>query len=723
MERLLELLQPGGALSQALPQFELRSGQAEMLLTTAEAFQKNKIALIEAGTGTGKSLAYLLPAISFALEKKERIVISTQTIALQEQLIHKDIPLAAKALKLPFKAVLVKGMSNYVCPRKLKDLRESSLLFSEKEKKELDTLEAWSSTCKEGTRSSLPFIPSRELWEQVAAESDACSGSKCPHYDDCPFFKARKQSHDAQVLVVNHHLLFSDLSIREETHNFEETALLPSYARVILDEAHHIETIAIEHFASKISQFYLLKLLGRLFAEKGSLGKLQLLKQRLQNCSVSGIIPLISRLTLDIPAQRRDVQLHLFEAFEALSQFTAMVNGEEKLRLLPEHFTHPFWKEEVLPKGEALFLTLKKFTTSIVHLEKEIRELEGPPLIESTKSLRLDLLALTGRIDLQMTAFEDFLKGALSHERVLWIEHQKMGTSNHVQLTDARLDIDEKLAKTLFSKMLTTVLCSATLTTHDQFSFIREQLGLNKGHIFKKPIIEKIFPSPFNFSKQALFLVPKDLPNPTSPAFLKEARECILQAIDASQGNAFVLFTSYRMLSEMYESLAPELSSRYCLMKQGDATRRALIQHFRSQERSVLFGTDSFWEGVDVAGDALRLVILVKLPFAVPSDPLTQAKSEQLVSQGKNPFFDYALPQAICKFKQGFGRLIRHHQDRGCVVCLDPRLAQKPYGKLFLKTLPECKKEIIEKSSLGPIMKAFYQKNRSLFVKKKEKTS
>lgn len=726
---VLRILDKEGPLAEVLKGYESRHEQKLMMGNILNAFNDSHIALVEAGTGTGKSLAYLIPAILWAVQRKERTVISTNTITLQEQLLQKDIPLIVKALHLEIKAVLVKGMHNYLCMRKLKESLQEVLLLSLPEIEELQKIDAWNGSTRDGSRSSLPFSCSSATWEKVAAESDTCNRNNCPHFQECHFFKARRQAAEAQILVVNHHLLFADIVMRADNQE-KDVGILPAYNRVIIDEAHNIEDVATEYFASKISQMDIIRLLARLTSEKGGkiYGKLPLIKERLLN-SYRNEMPkeassIYNRLTIDLPAMRRDVLKLMHEMFTSFLEFIHLmktdpseeeIQGENKLRILLTHLSHQFWKDDITPKAHILINSFKKYIQSLSALEKDLKQLNNPKLDEQIKGIIFEVNALSLRLHNCCSILNDFTSDLLPSNKVRWIELQTFKMMVNISLVDADLDISKILAEMLFKKMSTVVLCSATLTTNKQFQFIRNRLGLTEELLKKRVINEFIYESPFNFSQQALLAIPNDLPPPNDPNFIQAAAEQIWHYLQISRGNAFVLFTSYSMLKTCFNLLESRLKEdRFHPLKQGDNDRIFLLNKFKTTDRSVLFGTDSFWEGVDVAGEALRCVILVKLPFKVPSEPIIQARSEAIIALGGDPFIEYSLPQAVVKFKQGFGRLIRNRNDRGCIVCLDKRLTTKNYGKLFLNSLPACEQVFASSQEIHQRMTGFYRKTHFL---------
>lgn len=715
---VLALLDKKGPIAAKFPFFEKRPEQESMLSDILQAYHERQIALIEAGTGCGKSMAYLIPALLFAAVQKERTVISTHTIHLQEQLLHKDIPLLKEALGLSLKAVIVKGMGNYLCLRKLHDAMEERLLYSEEERREIEGIASTADRLKEGSRHELKVVPSAATWERVSAEHDTCTGSECPYYQQCYFFQARKQAQEAQILVVNHHLLFADLSIRADL-NENQASILPFYSRLIIDEAHHIEDIATDYFGKRVSRLQLLKTLSRLATDKGS-GKLPLLKEKLSKHFVKGFSSeeesLIDRLMIELPMQKKELLIALKETFDALSQFLAALlelDEEMKLRLREAHATHPFWKETVLPRMRELIGTILKLDQSLKSLEDDIEGLKSAPINEATQGVRHEIRALSNRLSQSAMTLNTLIEPTIPENQVRWIEHQAWAHQTNTSLVDANLDLSKLFALQLFSKFHTVILTSATLTSAKKFDYFKGRFGLYDEALAAR-VIEKMYPSPFNYKEQALLAIPSDLVSPLHDDFLDHAAKCILDVLEASNGAAFILFTSYQTLKACHALLAKALDERkYPVFKQGDKPRNLLLQQFATTARAVLFGTDSFWEGVDVAGEALRSVIIVKLPFKVPSEPIIQARTELLAKEGKDPFLEYSLPQAIVKFKQGFGRLIRSKKDRGAVVILDTRLLNKAYGKLFLASLPPCTEALVPKNQLKDTLKAFFKKKTS----------
>lgn len=714
-EKVAALLDQGGPFSMMLKGYESREEQKKMLQDVVEAYNEEQIALIEAGTGTGKSVAYLIPALLWASKHQERTVISTHTITLQEQLLSKDIPLVAKALGVEIKAVLVKGMSNYLCLRKLEEAIAERSLLPENEADELDNIEAWSQNTRDGSRSSLPMVPSATTWERVCAESDTCSAKRCHHFHECHFFKARRNAQDAQIIVANHHLLFADLA--------NDHGILPEYTRIVLDEAHHIEDVATEYFAAKTSRLNMLRIVGRLAAEKGgkAQGKLALLKLKILEHykkldEPDAVKKIIGFINIELPAYRHDLLKEIVDTFDSFQQFmTHLSSGEDdqRLRIRKEHMTHPLWPREILQNVDGLVQITRKYIRVLESMEQTFKTIDDEVLLDATHGLRQEINAMGARLEQSCQTLCKFVATEISNDNVRWIEGQKLRAMVNTHIVDAELDVSKALAKQLFKPHPTVILCSATLTTNRTFAFIRKRFGLTEELLGEKVITENIYDSPFDYQKQTLFAIPNDLPSPDDPAYRDLAADCILDAIEASKGNAFILFTSYSMLLQCYKKLEAKLKElRYNVLKQGDTNRQQLLEKFKRIDRSVLFATDSFWEGVDVVGEALRCVILVKLPFKVPSEPIIEARAEYIARDGGDPFTEYSLPMAIVKFKQGYGRLIRNKQDRGCIVCLDSRILTRGYGKLFRYSLPPSAQWVGPKAQLAEEMRKFYYRTR-----------
>lgn len=675
---------------QKLSRFEIRAGQKEMALLIHNVYQAKEIACIEAGTGTGKSLAYLLPAIYWAIQHKKRTIISTHTIALQEQLMNKDIPFLLKALQVDLKVSLAKGMNNYLCLNKFKALEEQILFFPEQE---IRQLQASLKIAKEGTRSEMPFKISETIWNKVSAERDSCDHVRCPYYKECYFFKARKEASESQLIIVNHHLLLADY--KSKLQQVKESPL-PLYEHLIIDEAHHLELIALQSSAQRFDKLYLLYLLSRLFSEtQPEISLCMLIKKDLLAFNRYSL-ELQQKIEIDLLGQKKACHLQIERVFtqDCFSKIDA------KYRITDAFKQSLLWKEEILPSLSALAQELMGLASLMQDLKQELDQYPE----EKLHIHALEMHSLKIRLEEESKKVSLFLSNDPSTRRVQWLEK----TFQNLAYMSANLNIALFLGKQFFTPLHSAILCSATLTTQNSFSFIKRTLGLDQ---IDKIVQEKLYPSPFSFDTQALFLIPKDLPLPSDPRFLLHIVQTIEEMIAISRGSVFVLFTSFEMLHNCFQRLQSKIA--YPILKQGDLPRNMLLEKFKQTSGQVLFATDSFWEGVDVPGDALRCVIIVKLPFAVPSDPLHEAYIEAMTQDGKNAFLEYSVPQAIIQFKQGFGRLLRSQQDKGCIVCLDHRLLNRSYGKIFLNSLPACKTYFGSKEGVYKEMRDFYKMERS----------
>jgi ATP-dependent DNA helicase DinG len=685
---------PEGVIAAKLVGYEHRSEQARMAFAVAEAFNGDRVAMIEAGTGTGKSLAYLLPAAIWAKRNKERVVVSTNTINLQEQLTGKDIPFLQKHAGLSFKAVLIKGRGNYLCLRKLNGHKEEPELFPD-ERSELQAIVEWSGSTSTGCRDDLGFMPRDEVWEELCCEGDQCGRTKCKNYSRCYYYSSRRSAASADILVVNHALLMADLALRQQT-GFNSTAILPPFQRLVIDEAHHLEDVATGTLSSQVTRAGLLKLLGKLQhprrPERGLLPKLSGTLLR-ENPAIPGDLCaaltklLEEELMLALPKLAEQAGKEMDGIAFALNGHLKPVDGgkgEQKLRLTPSVYATEFW-EESLERISSLASRLSTYAASLARLHKAFRSLPEKPA-ENLAGIILDIKGIAGRIE----SAAEVLSGFAGHSESLcrWFEMKKGTKGLVLRLCSSPLDVAPSLKSVLFDRLRTVIMTSATLTVGGKFDYLGSRTGISL--LPKVRIAELLLASPFDYSSQVFAGVPADMPEPANRAFEPAAAELIVESLSISRGGAFVLFTSYELLRRIYTRIAPTLEEMgLAPMRQGETGRHQLLARFRSTPGGVLFGTDSFWEGVDVQGDALGLVIITRLPFRVPTEPILEARSEHISASGGDPFMEYTVPQAVIKFKQGFGRLIRSRDDRGGVLILDSRVLSKGYGRIFLKSLPE----------------------------------
>jgi ATP-dependent DNA helicase DinG len=646
MSEIRNVLGPRGLIAQKLPSFEARPEQLEMAEAVHAALEQKKPLLVEAGTGTGKSFAYLVPAILAVAEKKDfKIVISTHTINLQEQLIDKDIPFLQKVMPHEFRPALVKGRTNYLSKRRLRGAQQrmNTLVADPNAMDQLIQIGRWSRTSQEGSRSDLSFQPLPQVWELVESEHGNCLGRKCPTHSECFYFKARKAAFGANLLIVNHALFFTDLALRRV-----DAAILPDYHAVIFDEAHTLEDVAADHLGLSVTQTGLEYLLNQLLAPKGNKGVL----------AAHGDSESFNQLEECRQATER--------FFQAVSNwYLAQPKNTGRVR-----------QTNIVPNI----------------LTEEIRKLaQQLDRIANSLSKDEDKIEVTSRRERLLSAgvsVEEWLKQSLEGH-VYWVE-QRTGRFPKMALASAPIDVGPALQAQLYSKIPTVIGTSATLSIGGTagFQHFQKRLGLSGSRT-------KQLGSPFDYVQQAELHLFRKLPDPSSQAaaYEKAVLDQLPNYLERTQGRAFVLFTSYTFLRKAAEQLKPWLAKQgYTLLAQGEGQPAAkMLGVFRTSPKAVLFGVDSFWQGVDVQGEALSNVIITKLPFAVPDRPLTEARLEAIESNGGNAFMEFSVPQAAIKLKQGFGRLIRTTLDRGQVVLFDPRVLTKAYGKTFLNALPECK--------------------------------
>jgi len=682
-----ELFSDQGLLAKSLPIYEQRIDQQKMAEKIWSSFEDEENALFEAGTGIGKSLAYLIPALLWAHQSDETVVISTYTISLQQQLIEKDIPFLLKTLGLELSVVLAKGMGNYVCLKNLEELTSRGHILEEAST--YSGLTSWADKTSDGSKSSLPFSVPGEVWSSVKADSETCSYVKCPHYNQCFFFKARAKRQEAHVIVVNHHLLMSHLLAEEGQGG------LPPFSRLVVDEAHHLEPVALSSLAQTLDRVDLFKSMARVHSDAHpEVSRFHVLQTQLKEIASSS---LKERLSIDLPGQKRTLTTQINEAFDQLDQG---LEGSNRFRVTSQILGSKHWQEELIP----LFIDLKekmgRLRTSLESLVVEVNDLR---LEEQEKrqieSALFDITSVANYLKKKEETLKAFFSDS-EDESVRWIESTRTGCA----LTVAKLDVDSFLQEKLFIPLKTSVLCSATLTVENNFSHLCKRVGL-----LPEPSTKEVYPSPFDYKERSRLFGVSDLPPPGSYDFIQEASQQIAEAVKITQGGAFVLFTSYDMLHKCGNRLEELLGVQFPIFKQGDLSRHLLLEEYKEAGNGVLLGADSFWEGVDVVGPALRLVIIVKLPFPVPSDPIIEARGEKLKREGKEPFWEDSVPQAVVKFKQGFGRLMRSKEDMGCVLCLDSRLFTRSYGKQFLKSLPECITDFAPKVKIFEQMKHFYR--------------
>jgi ATP-dependent DNA helicase DinG len=639
---LYEFFAPGGILARSSLPYEYRSGQLEMAKAVERALEERRHLIVEAGTGTGKTLAYLLPA----LRTGQRVIVSTGTKALQDQLYFRDVPYL-ETLIGGLRVCYMKGRANYLCRHKLAALRDQPILSGLDEIDQYRQIAEWEKITETGDRAELSGMPETSaLWSKLDARTEACLGSTCPDYRRCFITEMRRKALESDIIIINHHLFFADLSVRQEAAGAPDAGILPEAAAVIFDEAHELEDVASSYFGLSVSNIRFEEL-----------------------------------------ARDTDVLLRGKEGAANLPAVTQQLRERARMFFAGLPMTgdgrQPFTeREEFLETSGDLYLAVR---TTLQRLEAEMEGLAGideaPGLKKRVARLRTEL---------------EFLLESNASNMVYWMERRIFGgateksssvgarsgirpQSRTTYLQATPIDVSELLHELVFDQIPTVVLTSATLTVQGSFEHIRKRLGLREAR-------ELVVPSHFRYGEQALLYLPPEMPDPRHPDFPEAAARCIRRVLELSRGRAFCLFTSYAQMRDLYERLMPVLD--FPILLHGTAPRKALLEEFRSTPNAVLFGTSSFWQGVDVQGEALSCVIIDRLPFAVPSDPVIQARMKAIEEAGGRPFSDYQVPAAVLTLKQGFGRLIRSLEDRGVLVLLDPRIRQKSYGQTFLASLP-----------------------------------
>ena len=686
-----------GILAKEIKGFEYRQEQEEMAQYIQDAINEDRKIIVEAGTGTGKTLAYLIPSIKWAVTNKKKGIMATNTINLQEQVLLKDIPLAKSIIKDEFSYVLVKGRNNYVCKRLFNELVLGKSIdietFSMEAREQIEYILKWGNKTKTGDKAELPFEVYPDVWELVQSTTELCLGKKCPYRKECFYMKTRMEKMEADILISNHHVFFADLNVRAETDFDSEYLILPRYDMVIFDEAHNVESVARSYFSVEVSKISFTRLLNRIYQKKNKKKKEKSALIRVEETidekdleDGQQYIYLLNTLKEEISILQNigdeyfDEIRKIYETNTEAPIKKSLNNFEMTKSRFLENLRE---KKDIFQSKLADFLNLMMSFNNVIDEEKD----KNPEVINFNNHLKM------------FKAYIDSFKFINSFEDdnyIYWLDINSKRTN--VILTATPLNRAQKLSTVLFDNLDRLVFASATIVVNGNFDYFKKSLGLDE-----EDCIEAIIKSPFDYDEQMSVYIPSDIQDSENiNAFVSDASKFILNILLKTNGKAFILFTSYTMLNQIYYSISKKLKDKgFEVFLHGDKPRSQIIKEFKEAENPILFGTTSFWEGVDVQGENLSNVIITKLPFLVPTDPVVSAISKKIEGDGGNSFMDFQLPEAIIKFKQGVGRLIRKKTDSGNIFILDNRILKKRYGSLFINALPSQKNiKILEKDDI-----------------------
>ena len=696
VDQIYRIFDHDGLLSDKIDSFEFREGQLMMALDVLSCYEKNAVAAIEAGTGIGKSFAYLVPALYYASDdESDRTVIATSTINLQKQLLEKDLPTLFRALGKECRVAIAVGRNNYLCLRRLAELVKDNELYAYDGVSEISKLNSFAASTETGLRTEVPGRLDYQVWSSACSDSDFCQGGKCPYFNDCFYFKAKKKLADASIIICNHHLLFVDSNTRyENSIGYDEDAVLPPFRHLVVDEAHNMERHATDLFTSTYSSYSLRRQMDHIYDNRGinGVGSGRILDDLLPFCSDRKLYQEILDFYVLVRAKADTLNMAVLNLLDYNKLAHLLCTKKNMARIIAEIGPAA---QEVTENCGRLLARLNSFASKLD--------------VEESQKFRVDeLLVHINRISDIISLLAAFIDLSKWNDDIHYLDIEQHAGTRYVTFNIAPLEVRDVLADALFRKLDSVICTSATMDLHDDFAYWCSGVGLP---VEGKPFIHKVYDSPFDYRNRLMLLTPFD-----TPTFTREKEEeyaaftceTVYDAVSSSGGGALILFTSFRLMDYVYERLKPRFSVMGLnTLRQGDADRYALLEQFKEDTDSVLFATDSFWEGVDAPGNTLRMVIITKLPFRMPDDPIYKARYTKLEEDGKSGFYSLSLPDATMKLKQGYGRLMRHTTDKGIVLILDSRIVSKGYGSMMLRSLPESYHPETETKTLGQKIEGF----------------
>lgn len=694
-EGIYKIFDSDGLLSQSIENFEYREDQLNMAQDVLSCYEEPSLACIEAGTGIGKSIAYLAPALFYAFENPEdRTVVATSTINLQKQLMEKDLPALFKVFGKECNVALAVGRQNYVCKRRLENEMRAIPLLAEAGLTEIAKINEFANNTETGLRTDYPGRLDFNAWSSVCSDSDFCMGPKCPFFSECFYYKAKKKLSEASIIICNHHLLFVDSNSRMESGiDYSEDCLLPSFQRLVIDEAHNIERHATDLFTTESSSFLLRRQMDYIYDPKSRFSQgVKMLDEFVPYCSDKKLYDEIINDFALVNSKSDTLNMIVLNFMDTNSFVHLLITQSNAQRVL----------DQFIPYAISLI-------DNVMHLVNLLTTFSSKLVVDDSYKSRVDELNIhIGRIHDAALTLKGFVNYTDWNDDIHYIETEKRAGTRFAVFKVAPLDVAPVLREALFKKVDSVVCTSATLDLKDGFEYFNNSVGLNG---CGKKLLKKVYSSPFDYKNRLMLLTPYDAPdfnNEKQQEYADFLIESIYDAVASSGGGALILFTSIRLMDYVYQNLYPRFSSlELTCLKQGDADRYALLEQFKNDTDSVLFATDSFWEGVDAPGNTLRLVIITKLPFRMPDEPIYRARYTKLEREGKSGFYCLSLPDAAMKLKQGYGRLMRHTQDKGIVLIVDSRIVSKSYGAMMLSSLPDSYHPETSVSTVGQKIESF----------------